>query len=159
MDGSATAAGLSVVAVAARAARRSGYITARSRCKKTHIVLRQFILKMINLPRQAWDKHRESTQKRDLCVFLQPDNPLQINAFEQCEKRLLCEPFYAESDHFTKTGSGQTSEKLREKVCFAGARPTSLQRSSATSKQSTRSRHSRAHHRGQSVQSWPRASC
>ena len=81
-------------------------------------LLRHFMLTMIFLPRQARDKHRESTQK-ERCVFLQ----------EQCqvlaqEKEALavskktarrgegCPLFIHEDDHFTKTGSGQTQEHL-----------------------------------------------
>jgi hypothetical protein len=36
---------------------------------RTSPVLSLFILKMIILARQARDKHRESTRKRDMCVF------------------------------------------------------------------------------------------
>ena len=38
---------------------------------RKRVFLRDLVLKMIVLPRQPRDKHRESTQKETRCVFLQ----------------------------------------------------------------------------------------
>jgi hypothetical protein len=63
-----------------------------------------FILKMIILPRQARDKHREDSKKD---AFLQ-DPRDRDTLGESGKKTRLCAPFYTKNDHFAKTGSGQT---------------------------------------------------
>jgi hypothetical protein len=90
------------------------------------------------LPRQARDKHRESTQKRGrflagaiaaVNLLGSSDHDVDILSLVFALLRttgtenhffvlLLGYPFYTENDHFTKTGSGQTEEKLRENGRF-----------------------------------------
>jgi hypothetical protein len=36
----------------------------------------------------------------------------------RCGKRISFAPFYAENDHFNKTGSGKTQGKLKKKMCI-----------------------------------------
>jgi hypothetical protein len=81
-----------------------------------------FLHEMIILPRQAQDKHRESTQKRP---FSQRSSSIAAaksvtpSVARSAHKSLLrtrplvrknafCPPFHSKNDHFTKTGSGQT---------------------------------------------------
>jgi hypothetical protein len=75
------------------------------------IFLRQFMLleMMIILPRQARDKHRESsTQKEMLTMTVQSLRPIMRcdfdQAFHQARKNRLS---LSENDHFFKTGSGR----------------------------------------------------
>jgi hypothetical protein len=94
---------------------------------------------MIILPRQARDKHRESAQKEDPRVVAAP-------AMAACTagEKFSCAPSRTcwssralrlvvgvsgvlcgvicttESDRFTKTGSGQTQGKLKERCVSAG---------------------------------------
>jgi hypothetical protein len=74
-------------------------------------------LSFSDLPRQARGK------------ILNRLNGLAFNttggsSFPWCEKRLFLAPCIHHNDHFTKTGSGQTWEKLRKRVVafFAGRR-------------------------------------
>ena len=86
--------------------------------------LRLFLLKLIVLPRQARDKHRESTQKKrearfcrreDVvalrCDVVACDPPMADAPLRNAEARKNA-PFLAsilhKNDRFTKTGSGQT---------------------------------------------------
>jgi hypothetical protein len=98
-----------------------------------------FVVKLIILPRQARDKHSlgKKTPKKEWCFLAQPP-PLGLTVFGPEPAR--AEPqrwkfadgsavggwrggaessffgqFLYESDHFAKTGSGWTSENLREK--------------------------------------------
>jgi len=78
---------------------------------------------MIFLPRQARDKHRESSQKSGVsllrCVWqfcdikvdqtnTSSNRPGGINNKGVVRKTVLFEPFIYKNDLFTKTGSGQT---------------------------------------------------
>ena len=80
---------------------------------------------MVTLPRQARDKHRESTQKAASFVQAIPRRPISrgtldtsFNHWMPTEFNLAAKvkeknaffamPFDAKNDHFTKTGSGQT---------------------------------------------------
>jgi len=69
------------------------------------------MIKMMVSPRQAQDKHRESTQKRRLCFISNAADPaprLDIQAKPGEKNVLFAMPFIYKNDLFTKTGSGQT---------------------------------------------------
>ena len=79
--------------------------------EKTVLSSRLYV-KTIFLPRQARDKHRESTQKRD-CRFLA--DTCGVKTSTKCVKEMESQvgkrsfkPFVYKNDDFTKTGSGQT---------------------------------------------------
>ena len=76
---------------------------------------------MIILPRQAWDKHRKSTQK-EMRFFLKGDYKTTIAAYKTnmakfdasnhpfiaikpVRSRSFLSTFHTKSDHFPKTGS------------------------------------------------------
>ena len=86
----------------------------------------------IDLPRQAWDKHRKVVGKeRGRFVYAgvaagDGNRARQGRAAARggreppprCVKNVVCvgeHRFHAKNDHFAKTGSGQTQEMLREK--------------------------------------------
>jgi hypothetical protein len=83
--------------------------TTLSQVRKRHFI-RHLHIKPIVLPRQARDKHRESSQNRGLCVFLQELGSLDARALRRrgCETRISFAPCYAKNDHVAKTGSGPT---------------------------------------------------
>jgi hypothetical protein len=71
------------------------------------------ILKVIILPRQTRDKHRERDSKKSALVFLQSAHVQAATAYLQgggAEIVLLCAIIMRENDHSTKTGSGQYRE-------------------------------------------------
>jgi hypothetical protein len=83
--------------------------------RKTPFWSQFYIIKTIILPRQAQDKHRESTQKRRRFVQAavdQLESLLQSAAgyseVHRQENAVFAMPFYSKSHHLTKTGSGQT---------------------------------------------------
>jgi len=94
--------------------------------EQTHQLLRHFILTMIILPRQARDKHRESTQKREASFAGKEYGPGYCLEVDWVESNGHCggagnasfAPFIYIYDHFTKTGSGQTQGKLKTKTRF-----------------------------------------
>ena len=94
------------------------------------------ILRVIILPRQARDKHRESTQTKSGAFSYSSDKwqvsappftfehlyhgevydaRLALPGWDQVRSRPSLAPFYTENDHFTKTGSGQTQGKHSKK--------------------------------------------
>jgi hypothetical protein len=106
----------------------------RKRC-----FLSVFMLKMIVLPRQARDKHRERSKKSGVFSQTVVQEGLVTNGFilwwklilgigmvlvhtgkkrKRAPLSLLRHLMYAKNDHFTKTGSGQMQEKLRKEWCF-----------------------------------------
>jgi hypothetical protein len=87
---------------------------------------RLLYLKRITLPRQARDKHRESTQK--IVLFSHSDGLATLNDFDNPEfegrekypqsgvhgNDVFSAPFHAKSRTLAKTGSGQTSETFEK---------------------------------------------
>jgi hypothetical protein len=81
---------------------------------KRHFLCHSYI-KCIILPRQARDKHRESTQKRvAFRIVVVPHAPAGgvgtgfANPGGQVRKRISMRHVYAQNDQSAKTGSGQT---------------------------------------------------
>jgi hypothetical protein len=80
------------------------------------------MLKLIMLPRQARDKHRENSKKEtrflivsvgtltNLIKLTDADGSgtIDCDEFDQVLKRVFSRHFYTKDDQFTKTGSGQT---------------------------------------------------
>jgi hypothetical protein len=80
------------------------------------------MLKLIMLPRQARDKHRENSKKEtrflivsvgtltNLIKLTDADGSgtIDCDEFDQVLKRVFSRHFYTKDDKFTKTGSGQT---------------------------------------------------
>ena len=75
--------------------------------RKRHF-LSTFYVKIIILPRQARDKHREKSKK---CRSL-------AGAAAVRKTPLFLRTFLYKNDHFAKTGSGQTWGKLRKEMRF-----------------------------------------
>jgi hypothetical protein len=113
-------------AQACESALKFGVTAGRSRrlhrCEKRHFLSHLYI-KCVFLPRQARDKHRESTQKRvAFCAGAAPRRP-DLVANEHSEHtstigRKICGPFCDqlhnafpyETDHSAETGSGQENQ-------------------------------------------------
>jgi hypothetical protein len=84
---------------------------------KNAYLLRHFILKMISLPRQARDRHRESTQKETR--FSQED--FSELALESWCGDVFLAPFCTilkVTEYLTKTGSGQAMGGTPQKDTF-----------------------------------------